>query len=61
MSLIGRGQIADRINKLPGPADRVRALRDAQAQQFSEEEDAKRNKALSKKDEDEDEEDEDEE
>ncbi|KAH0293176.1 hypothetical protein M436DRAFT_81254 [Aureobasidium namibiae CBS 147.97] len=53
MSLIGRGQIADRINKLPGPADRVRALRDAQAQQFSEEEDAKRNKALSKKDEDE--------
>jgi len=57
--LIGRGQIADRINKLPGPADRVRALRDAQAQQFSEEEAAKRANSLKKKtDEDEEEDDE---
>ncbi|KAI4724259.1 hypothetical protein E4T49_08004 [Aureobasidium sp. EXF-10728] len=53
LSLIGRGQIADRINKLPGPADRVRALRDAQAQQFSEEEAARRAKVV-KKDEEED-------
>ena len=29
-SLIGRGQIADQINKLPSPADRVKALRDMQ-------------------------------
>ncbi|KAH0342358.1 hypothetical protein KCU81_g5720, partial [Aureobasidium melanogenum] len=56
LSLIGRGQIADRINKLPGPADRVRALRDAQAQQLSEEEAAKRAKVASKDEEDDDEE-----
>lgn len=56
LSLIGRGQIADRINKLPGPADRVRALRDAQAQQLSEEEAAKRAKVVSKDEEDDDEE-----
>ena len=29
-SLIGRGQIADQINRLPSPADRVKALRDSQ-------------------------------
>jgi hypothetical protein len=65
ISLIGRGQIADRINKLPGPADRVRALRDAQAQQLSDEDAAKRDAVLGKKkkkqDDDEDDEDEDEE
>lgn len=58
MSLIGRGQIADRINKLPGPADRVRALRDAQAQQLSDEDSAKRQKVLGKKDEDDEDDDE---
>ncbi|KAH0367639.1 hypothetical protein KCU65_g4560, partial [Aureobasidium melanogenum] len=56
LSLIGRGQIADRINKLPGPADRVRALRDAQAQQLSEEEAAKRAKVVSKDEEEDDDE-----
>ncbi|KAG9994461.1 hypothetical protein KCU78_g18413, partial [Aureobasidium melanogenum] len=55
-SLIGRGQIADRINSLPGPADRVRALREAQAQQLSDEEAAKRAKVVSKDEEDGDEE-----
>ncbi|KAK6006336.1 hypothetical protein QM012_006746 [Aureobasidium pullulans] len=55
-SLIGRGQIADRINKLPGPADRVRALRDAQAQQLSDEEAARRAKVVSKDEEEDDEE-----
>jgi len=62
ISLIGRGQIADRINKLPGPADRVRALRDAQAHERADEDAAKRIKVLGDKkkkdDEDEDEEDE---
>ncbi|KAI5207461.1 hypothetical protein E4T39_01996 [Aureobasidium subglaciale] len=52
LSLIGRGQIADRINKLPGPADRVRALREAQAEQLSNEEAAKRAKVVSKDEED---------
>ncbi|KAG9685936.1 hypothetical protein KCU69_g10992, partial [Aureobasidium melanogenum] len=56
LSLIGRGQIADRINKLPGPADRVRALRDAQAQQLSDEEAAKRAKVVSKDEEEDDDE-----
>lgn len=41
-SLIGRGHIADRIGKLPSPADRVRALRDSQEAQLQEEEKARR-------------------
>ena len=43
-SLIGRGQIGDRIGKLPGPADRIRALRESQAQSLAEEEEARRKK-----------------
>ena len=31
-SLIGRGQIADLITRPPGPADRMRALRESQLQ-----------------------------
>lgn len=57
--MIGRGQIADRINKLPGPADRVRALRDAQAHELADEDSAKRIKVLGNKKKDEDDEDED--
>lgn len=30
VSLIGRGKIADKVGKLPGPADRLKALRDSQ-------------------------------
>lgn len=30
MSLAARGQIADKIHKMPSPADRVKALRDSQ-------------------------------
>lgn len=37
-SLIGRGQIADKIGKLPGPADRVKALRDSQLESLEYEE-----------------------
>lgn len=36
-SLIGRGQIADLITKPPGPADRMRALREAQMEQLEKE------------------------
>jgi len=60
VSLIGRGQIADRIGKLPGPADRIRALRESQFSQLEEEEEARR-QFLADKDEEEEDEDEDEE
>lgn len=38
LSLIGRGQIADKINRLPGPADRLKALRESQMANLEEEE-----------------------
>ena len=41
-SLIGRGQIADQINKLPSPADRVKAIRDMQLDAMETEEREKR-------------------
>jgi hypothetical protein len=50
--LIGRGQIADQINRLPGPADRIKALRDAQMEQLEAEEKAKRAR-IAEEDEDE--------
>ena len=56
-SLIGRGQIADQINRLPSPADRVKRLRDIQYEAAEEEEKAKRARLIA---EDEGEEDEDE-
>lgn len=52
ISLIGRGQIADQIGRLPGPADRVRQLRDHQIERQAEEEEARR-KYLAEKDEEE--------
>jgi len=58
VSLVGRGQIADKIGKLPNPADRIRALRDAQFEQLEEEEQARRKFLASKDDDDEDEEEE---
>jgi hypothetical protein len=48
LSLVGRGHVADRVGKLPGPADRVRALRAAQEQQLNDEEAAKRAKIVRK-------------
>lgn len=57
VSLIGRGQIADQIGRLPGPADRVKQLRDHQEDRLAEEEDARR-KFLASKDEEEEEEEE---
>lgn len=38
ISLVGRGQIADKINRLPSPADRVKRLRDLQFEAAEEEE-----------------------
>lgn len=58
-TLIGRGEIADKINRLPGPADRIQALRDSQQQSLAEEEKARRERIVA--DEDEDDEDEEEE
>ena len=57
-SLIGRGHIADRINKLPGPTDRIIALREAQASQLKEEEAVRRSKAVKAEEEDDEEEEE---
>lgn len=54
-SLIGRGQIADQINKLPSPADRVRALRDMQLSAMEAEEREKRERMIAQDEEDEDE------
>jgi len=62
ISLIGRGQIADKIGRLPGPADRIKALRDSQMESLEAEEREKRAIILAKDEgEDEDEEEEEEE
>ena len=60
-TLIGRGQIADQINRLPSPADRVKQLRDIQYQAAEEEERAKRARIIAEDegDEEEDEEEDD--
>jgi len=64
LSLIGRGQIADQINRLPSPADRIKALRDLQLSAMETEEREKRERIIRKdmgeEDEDEDDEGEDE-
>ena len=60
-SLIGRGEIADKINRLPGPADRIKALRDSQAEALAAEEQARRERIAKEEEEGEDEEEEEEE
>lgn len=55
VSLIGRGQIADQIGKLPGPADRIRALRESQAQALEDEEKARRAMMVKREEDDDDE------
>lgn len=37
-TLIGRGRIADQVTKPPGPADRMKALREAQMEELEKEE-----------------------
>ena len=54
-SLIGRGQIADQINKLPSPADRVKALRDMQLDAMEAEEREKRARIAAEDEEEDDE------
>lgn len=52
VSLIGRGQISDRIGRLPGPADRIKQLREQQAVEAENEEEARRKFLASKEEED---------
>ena len=46
ISLIGRGEIADKMNRMPGPADRIRALKNIQAESLAEEERVRRARAV---------------
>ncbi|KAK4986729.1 hypothetical protein LTR50_005107 [Elasticomyces elasticus] len=55
VSLVGRGQIADQIGKMPGPADRIKALRDSQMQALEDEEKARRARTVKEEEEDDDE------
>ena len=48
ISLIGRGQIADKINRLPSPADRIKRLRDLQLSEMEQEERYKRDKMIAR-------------
>ena len=57
-TLIGRGEIADKINRLPGPADRIKALRDSQVESLAEEEKARRERIVAEEEEDDEEEEE---
>ncbi|MCJ1313086.1 hypothetical protein MMC25_006763 [Agyrium rufum] len=57
-SLIGRGQISDKINQLPGPAQHLKELRDSQMASLAEEEKERRAKVVAKDEEEENDEDE---
>ncbi|KAL8692670.1 MAG: hypothetical protein Q9218_002343 [Villophora microphyllina] len=59
ISLIGRGQIADKISRLPSPADRIKQIRDSQAEQLAEEERARQSRIVAEDEEEDEEEDED--
>jgi Protein of unknown function (DUF3429) len=45
-SLIGRGQVADLVTKPPGPADRMRALRETQMEELEKEEAERRSRIV---------------
>lgn len=53
VSLIGRGQIADKVGRMPGPADRLKALRDSQMESLEREERERRARIVAKDEEDE--------
>ena len=57
-TLIGRGRIADQVTKPPGPADRMRALRDSQMEELEKEEYERRNRIVEEDEAEEDEEEE---
>ena len=56
LSLVGRGQIVDKLHRLPNPQDRVEKLKSIQAQEAEAEERYKQEKLLSGEDEEDDEE-----
>lgn len=58
ISLIGRGQIADKISRLPGPADRLKALTESQMEELEQEESERRARIVAEDEEAEDEDDE---
>ncbi|KAL8683539.1 MAG: hypothetical protein Q9186_000451 [Xanthomendoza sp. 1 TL-2023] len=58
ISLIGRGQIADKISRLPGPADRLKALRETQMEEIEKEERLRRARIVAADEEEEDDDDE---
>jgi Protein of unknown function (DUF3429) len=45
-SLIGRGRVADLVTKPPGPADRMKALRESQIEQLEREEAERRSRIV---------------
>ena len=51
ISLIGRGQVVENLGRLPGPADRVVALRDSQVDSLEKEERARVARAVKKEEE----------
>jgi len=55
LSLVGRGQIADKVTRVPGPADRMRALRERQLEELEEEEVKRRARQAAGEDEEEEE------
>lgn len=57
ISLIGRGQIADKVSRLPGPADRLKALRDQQMEEIEKEERMRRARIVAADEEEEDDDD----
>lgn len=54
-SLIGRGQVADLVTKPPGPADRMRALRETQMEELEREEAERRTRIVAEDEADEEE------
>ncbi|KAL8914708.1 MAG: hypothetical protein Q9171_000721, partial [Xanthocarpia ochracea] len=56
ISLIGRGQVADKISRMPGPADRLRALKETQMEEIEKEERERRARIMAQDEEDEEEE-----
>lgn len=46
VSLVGRGQIADRVTRPHGPAERIRELRESQAENLAAEERVRRQKQV---------------
>ena len=57
LSLVGRGQIADKVTKAPTPADRMKALREGQLEALEKEESERRNRIVAEDEGEEDDED----